>query len=97
MDWSPPYRLYVVEFQNGVIKAGISATPGTRRIYSLSRKWPIRRHVFTGVVAGFTVEQELCKRLARIGCVLKGREWFTGIHFRAAAQLAHQMARAKSA
>lgn len=90
--WTPAYRLYVVEFTNGVIKAGITAAPGLRRTRQLECIGPIRQHHYTGFVAGRTVEGELIKRLAAIGCVLKGREWFTGIRFAVAAQLARQVA-----
>ena len=96
MTWQPPYRLYVVEFCNGVIKAGITAQPGTNRFRTFGKHGPIRRHFITPQeVGGFSIEYDLCKRLARIGTVIRGREWFTGIRFPQAVQLAKQVARSR--
>lgn len=92
MTWQPPYRLYVVEFRSGVIKAGITAQPGTNRFRTFQKHGPIVQHCITGQVGGFSIEHELCQRLARIGTVIRGREWFTGIRFAQAAQLAQQIA-----
>lgn len=91
--WMPPYRLYVVEFFNGVIKAGITAGPEERRIAAHRSRWPIRRHQFTSVVSGFSAEAELLRRCGRIGSVIEGKEWFTGVRFEQAVQLADQIAR----
>lgn len=92
-DWQPPYRLYVVEFNSGVLKAGISANPKAR-IRSLGAVGPIRKHFITdSQVAGFAIEYGMQVRLARIGRVHKGREWFTGIRFAQAVQIAKQVAR----
>ena len=89
-DWRPAYRLYVIEFRNGVVKAGITTQPGDARIrqYVL----PIARYFYTPIVAGFAAEGELLRRLARIGCLSAGREWFTGVTFAQARQIASQLA-----
>jgi hypothetical protein len=94
-DWTPPFRLYVVEFRTGVLKAGISAMPNGRRVRGLAAKHgPVVQHFISeNEVPGFSVERELLARLTRIGVVHQGREWFTGVRFAQAVQLAKQVAR----
>lgn len=91
-DWTPAYRLYVVEFKNGVVKIGMTARQPHKRFHDLSARWPINSHFHTGCVVGWAVERELRHRMARIGTTAKGREWFHGVRFSVAKQLAIQLA-----
>lgn len=92
MAYGNPSRLYVLELANGVIKAGITSR-GEERLQQHARTLRIARHVMTGFVSGVEAEGDLLKRMARIGSVCHGREWFTGIGFATAAQMAQQVAR----
>jgi hypothetical protein len=87
-----PQRLYVLEAPDGIVKAGITSRTGDERIQQHARAVKVLRHVVTGYVTGIEAERELLTRLGRIGAVLRGREWFTGIAFSQAAEIAGQVA-----
>lgn len=91
--WNQSRRLYVVEFKTGVIKIGCTKQPGDRRIASLRQQFGAitRMHYGAHHDCGFWAEQQAIKRLSRIACRFKGREWFTGIRFGAAVHLIEQI------
>lgn len=93
--WSPTHRVYAAEFKCGVVKIGTTTQPGLRRTDGLrfNGSTPIRFHYGpTHQMAGWP---EFCalKRMARMGAVHKGREWFTGVRFEIAKQLVEQVTR----
>lgn len=92
-DWTPAYRLYVVEFKSGVVKIGMTARLPHKRFNDLSARGPISSRFYTGCVVGLAVERELRSRIARIGTPAEGREWFHGVRFPVAKQLAIQLAK----
>ena len=95
-DWNRTLRLYVAEFRNGLVKVGITAAPGDRRIRSLQHvHGPIVRYHFCAPHScmGYSTEGRLCERMGRIASLHKGREFFTGVRFNVARQLAEQINR----
>jgi hypothetical protein len=87
-------RLYVLETEDGVIKAGIASRAGESRIDQHRRSVKVKRHfIAEGFVTGIDAERELLARLGAIGSVIRGREWFAGIEFEAAKQIAQEVAR----
>ena len=97
MDWNQARRLYVAEIPNGVIKVGISRMASDARVRTLGFKGktmlPTRYQFFDKHECGFWAERELIERMERIACPAWGREWFTGIRFGAAVNLAAQITR----
>lgn len=92
MAYGNPSKLYVFEMPNGVIKAGLTSRWDDRK-YQHERDVQMARHFVTDhYVTGFQAENELLRRLGRMGCIARGREWFTGIRFEVAVQLAKQIA-----
>lgn len=92
MAYGNPQHLYVVESSDGIIKAGITSRTAAR-VNEHSRRARIVNSFTSCPISGIEAERELIARLARIGVLLRGREWFVGIRFSLAAQIAQQVAR----
>lgn len=92
MPYGNPSCLYVIEMADGVVKAGITSR-GEQRLIEHARSGRVLREFRTGFVSGFDAENDLLRRMARIGAVIRGREWFSGVPFSVAKQLAAQVAR----
>lgn len=90
---APFHFLYVVRFSDGVVKAGRSAIPQGRILKLIERARRRNLHATDIHVEAGGNESELLQRLRRIACIHTGREWFTGISFLVAKQLAHQVVR----
>lgn len=84
-------RLYVVEFSNGLIKAGIT-TSFSRRALALERIGAITRHFVSTPVSGFAAESALLVRLKSIGNLYRGAEVFADVGFTVAVNLCRQAA-----
>jgi hypothetical protein len=95
MLWNQPRRLYVAEFKSGVIKVGITKTTKESRESNLrfNGERPVRMHCCAMHECGFWAEMNLIQRLRRIAMTQRGREWFTGVRFNAAKNLAEQVTR----
>lgn len=95
--WDKSRRLYAAEFQDGVIKVGITSN-GDGRINALRfRGEPaIRFYVGEQHQCGMWGEWELLARIGKKARLLSNhslrpREWFTGISFRAACALVDEV------
>lgn len=89
-----PQRLYVLQTGDGVVKAGITSQAGDARLRQYQANGAhVAAHFISGYVTGIEAEGDLLKRLGRIGCVIRGREWFVGVRFAQAAQIARQVAK----
>lgn len=94
MAYGNPARLYVLETEDGYIKAGITSLPAEKRFALYACKEQITRHfITTQYVTGFKAEADLLARLGRIGTIVRGREWFSGVRFAQVVQLTEQVAR----
>ena len=84
-------RLYVVEYKDGIVKVGIT-TSMMLRLRALRAHGDIVRHHVTAAVCGFAAEAALLSRCRRIAAPHKAREFFCGLPFVVARQLADQVA-----
>jgi hypothetical protein len=91
MAYGNPRRLYVLAFADGVLKAGITSRSDAR-LYEHARRAPISQHFVSDFVSGIEAERALLSRLCRIGTCYRGREWFVGVAFADASQIAQQVA-----
>ena len=90
--WEQPRYLYAAEFKNGVIKIGITRSPRSRLMGLATRFGPIaRQYVGSKHACGYWAERQVYERLAGIGQVFRGREWFVGVRFEIARQLVEQI------
>jgi len=90
--------LYVAEFKNGVVKVGRTGSHKRRRESLKQPVWfkspMVRFHACAGTQSAEVYEFPLIERLDRMSCGRFGREWFKGLRFSVAVQLAEQMTRA---
>lgn len=93
--WNQSHRLYVAEFKCGVIKVGQTKQQGDRRRQCLRFKGEAPVRFFLGLKHehGWLPERNLINAAGRMGAVVRGREWFTGIRFEQARQLVLQITR----
>jgi hypothetical protein len=84
-------QLYVAEFRNGVIKIGRTINPlGRETKMRFNGHRATRIHWCRAVACGALVESQLLRRVRRVACTVRGREWFVGIGFGAATHMADQ-------
>jgi hypothetical protein len=90
-------HLYVIEFSDGLVKVGRSVCPRDRikqhhkQMAEVGRR--IRRYAFYRSPHGYSdCERELLDRLLRFAAPIRGMaEWFYGLRYEVAANLAKQM------
>jgi hypothetical protein len=94
MAYGNPQRLYVIELASGVIKAGITSLAGNKRLDQHAAREVVARQFITAkYITGIEAERALLARLAEVGVVSRGREWFTGVKFEHAVGVAEDVAR----
>jgi hypothetical protein len=91
---NPARRLYVLEVAGGVIKGGIARGTGAERVrqHRLALGGALlSEHVSECYVRGIEAERMLLTRLAAVGRLVRGREWFSGITFAQATQIVREV------
>lgn len=92
---NPARRLYVLEVAGGVIKGGIARGTGAERVrqHRLALGGALlNEYVSESYVRGIEAERMLLTRLATVGRLVRGREWFSGITFAQASQIVREVA-----
>lgn len=90
-----PQRLYVLETGCGFVKVGITSQRGRQRFKAYRAQGiAIAREIFTPCVVGIGAERDLLARMTALQAPARGREWFLGIPFDEAVQIAQDVAAA---
>jgi hypothetical protein len=92
MAYGNPQRLYVIEFEDGTIKVGVTSR-SEDRMKEHARSGAIKnKFIAEQFISNLAAEAELIKRIAVCGTIARGREYFTGVVFAEAVEHARAVA-----